>query len=108
MRKFNIKIAGMVYGIKFTVSSRRRKENGKTNGEVQCQTVTITRKWKHYSKVCITLPMAAGDDQGRIKFDGLSSSAGDYVPSDLAFTSRSTGPFLNLLDKNGSKIHQLI
>ncbi len=33
-------------------------------------------------------PAAAGDNQGRIKFDGLSSSAGDYVPRDLAFTSR--------------------
>jgi hypothetical protein len=32
------------YGIEFTVSYRRRKENGKTNGEVQCQTGTIRRK----------------------------------------------------------------
>jgi hypothetical protein len=28
----------------------------------------------------MTLPMAAGDDQGRSKFDGSSSSAGDSVP----------------------------
>ncbi len=45
----------------------------------------------------------AGDDPDRSKFNG-SPRAG-HVPCDLAssFASRSTGPFLNLLDKTDKR-----